>query len=112
MGWGGVTYGGLIGPFFLEGCVTGETYLKLLRESVIPELQRRENFDELWWQQDGAPPQFANIVRTFLHQVFPQRWIGRRGSVEWPARSPDITHQNFSFGVTSKTRCTLIPLIV
>ncbi|PNF34292.1 hypothetical protein B7P43_G16385 [Cryptotermes secundus] len=87
-------------------------YLKLLRESVIPELQRRENFDELWWQQDGAPPHFANIVRAFLHQVFPQRWIGGRGPVEWPARSPDITPPDFSFRVTSKTRCTLIPLTV
>ncbi|XP_023726483.1 uncharacterized protein LOC111874840 [Cryptotermes secundus] len=95
MVWGGVTYKGLISPFFLEGCVSGETYLKLLRESVIPELQRRENFDELLWQQDGAPTHFANNVRAFLHQVFPQRWIGRRGPVVWPARSPDITPPDF-----------------
>ncbi|PNF22912.1 hypothetical protein B7P43_G13904 [Cryptotermes secundus] len=25
------------------------------------------------------------------HPVFPQLWFGRRGPVEWPARSPDIT---------------------
>lgn len=95
MVWGSVTYEGLLGPFFLDSSVTGETDLNLLRESVIPELHIRQNFDELWWQQDGAPAHFANNVLAFLHQVFPQCWIGHRGPVVWPVRSPDITPPDF-----------------
>jgi len=30
-------------------------------------------------------------VRAFLNNVFRARWIGRRGEIEWPARSPDLT---------------------
>lgn len=26
-----------------------------------------------------------------MNEVFFERWIGRRGTIEWPARSPDIT---------------------
>ena len=51
----------------------------------------QSNFDELFFQQDGAPPHYALIVRDYLKKVFPQRWFGRRGSIEWPLRLPDLT---------------------
>ena len=48
------------------------------------------------YQQDGAPPHFANIVRTFLDEEFPARYIGRGSSyITWPARSPHLTPLNF-----------------
>ncbi len=31
----------------------------------------------------------------YLNQVFPDRWIGRRGPLEWAARSPDLTPCDF-----------------
>ncbi|KAJ4426428.1 hypothetical protein ANN_27242 [Periplaneta americana] len=47
-------------------------------------------------QQDGAPPHFANMVRTFLDEQFPARWIGRGSPyITWPARSPDLTPPDF-----------------
>ena len=36
--------------------VNGETYLEILREVVLPQLQTKPDFDELFFQQDGAPP--------------------------------------------------------
>ncbi|KAJ4440170.1 hypothetical protein ANN_08308 [Periplaneta americana] len=46
--------------------------------------------------QDGAPPHFANMVRTFLDEQFPARWIGRGSPyITWPARSPDLTPPDF-----------------
>jgi len=33
---------------------------------------------------------YARIVRMFLNQRFPNRWIGRGGPVLWPPRSPDL----------------------
>uniref|UniRef100_A0A1Y1MEB7 Tc1-like transposase DDE domain-containing protein n=1 Tax=Photinus pyralis TaxID=7054 RepID=A0A1Y1MEB7_PHOPY len=34
-------------------------------------------------------------VREFLDEKFPGQWIGRRGPIEWPARSPDLTPLDF-----------------
>ena len=31
-----------------------------------------------------------------LDHHFPRRWLGRRGPIEWPARSPDLTPPDFS----------------
>ncbi|KAG8300084.1 hypothetical protein J6590_085337 [Homalodisca vitripennis] len=34
---------------------------------------------------------------TILDNTFPRRWIGRRGAVEWPARSPDFNSLDYFF---------------
>ena len=47
------------------------------------------------YQQDGASPHYSNKVRNFLNSKLPGSWIGRRGSIEWPARSPDLTPLDF-----------------
>jgi hypothetical protein len=33
-------------------------------------------FCEAWFQQDGDAPHFGNIVRQFLTERFPNKWIG------------------------------------
>ena len=35
------------------------------------------------------------MVRDWLDEKFPDRWIGRRGPFDWPARSPDLTPCDF-----------------
>ena len=67
--------------------VNGENYLEILCEVVVPQLQTKPDFDELFFQQDGAPPHYALRVRDYLNEVLPQRWFGRRGSSEWLPRS-------------------------
>ena len=47
------------------------------------------------FQQDGASPHYAIIVRNWLDQKLPGRWLGRRGPIEWPARSPDLAPCDF-----------------
>ncbi|KOC65291.1 hypothetical protein WH47_09870, partial [Habropoda laboriosa] len=44
---------------------------------------------------DGCPPHYSTCARTLLDRMFKGRWIGRRGTVEWPARSPDLTSLDF-----------------
>ena len=52
------------------------------------------------FQQDGALSHYANFFRNLLNEKLDGRWIGRRGSVEWPARSPDLTPlDSFFLGV-------------
>ncbi|KAJ4450340.1 hypothetical protein ANN_01760 [Periplaneta americana] len=60
--------------------------LDMLQLYAVPQLP-----DGAIFQQDGAPPHFANMVRTFLDEQFPA-WIGRGSPyITWPARSPDNT---------------------
>ncbi|CAH2017335.1 unnamed protein product [Acanthoscelides obtectus] len=56
---------------------------------------RRYIANRLLIQQDGAPPHYALRVRQYLDQTFPDRWIGRRGAIEWSPRSPDLSTLDF-----------------
>ena len=38
---------------------------------------------------------YATVVRNWLDRSFDQRWLGRAGPHEWPARSPDLTPCDF-----------------
>ena len=44
----------------------------------------------------GAPPHCGIQVRQYLNQILPDAWIDRRGLVEWPPRSPNLTPLDFS----------------
>lgn len=91
--WAGIYNGQKIGPFFIEGNLDGPKYEAMLRDQIVPVIQYLTNgqMDDVLFQQDGAPPHYSRSVRQYLDEVFPQRWIGRRGAIEWPARSPDLT---------------------
>lgn len=97
--WAGIVGDRIVGPYFFAGTLTGALYLQFLQTELVPLLielfPNPDNPDipsnSLWFQQDGAPPHTTQLVRDYLNHVFPRRWIGRRGSVEWPARSPDMT---------------------
>lgn len=51
--------------------------------------------DQLVFEQEGAPLHYALPVPQYLDQRFPGQWIGRRGAIEWPARSPDLSPLDF-----------------
>ena len=51
--------------------------------------------DESYFKQDGAPPDYHRDVRAHLDAVFPDTWIGQRDTIEYPARSPDLTPMDF-----------------
>uniref|UniRef100_V5G8C7 Transposase n=1 Tax=Anoplophora glabripennis TaxID=217634 RepID=V5G8C7_ANOGL len=95
--WGGILGDRVIGPHFFNGTLNGEMYhhflindLPILLENV--PLNVRQN---LWLQQDGAPPHNSSRVRNFLNDQYGGRWIGRGGPIHWSARSPDLTPCDF-----------------
>lgn len=45
----------------------------------------------MWFQQDGCPAHTARVTRDCLNTLFPNRWIGKYGTINWPSRSPDLT---------------------
>lgn len=91
MVWCGLTSTGIIGPFFYDGSVNAQSYLAMLKEFLWPKVKRRR----MYFQQDGAAAHYATIVRNWLDEKFANRWIGRRGPFEWPARSPDLSPCDF-----------------
>lgn len=105
--WAGILGNHLVGPYFFEGNLTSERYAHLL-ENVLPGLL--ENIplatrQEMWFQHDGAPAHTANAITDILDRDYPERWIGLRGPVEWPPRSPDLTPLDFFLWGTLKDRC-------
>ena len=110
--WAGIVGDRILGPYFFEGHLTGEIYLNFLRDELLPALAELYPnptdpdlpHPSLWYQQDGAPPHYARIVRNFLDATFAGHWIGRRGPLEWPARSPDLTPCDYFLWGYLKTR--------
>ena len=100
--WCGLWDGGIVGPVFIEENINQHVYLGVLNEHVIPFFEA--DFDEFIFQQDGAPAHYANSVRNLLNENLPGKWIGRRGAIEWPARSPDLTPLDFFFWGAIKDR--------
>lgn len=95
--WGGICGNKVIGPYFFDNVLTGIIYYEFLQND-LPILL--ENMDlntrrNMWFQQDGAPIHYHRIVRQFLNQTYPNRWIGRGGTIGWPARSPGLTPIDF-----------------
>lgn len=101
--WAGIINNRILGPFFFEENLTAERYLDFLTFDLVPALAQIFPHamdpdipnERLWFQQDGAPPHFGINVRRYLDEMFPHRWIGRRGTIEWPPRSPDLTPMDY-----------------
>lgn len=95
--WCGIFRSRVIGPYFIADTLNGEKYRHFL-DQVLPTLledipiQERLN---MWYQHDGCPSHYAVTAREILDRDYPGRWIGRRGPVHWPARSPDLTSPDF-----------------
>jgi hypothetical protein len=90
--WAGILNGRLIGPHILPPRLNSEQYLHFLRDVIFDllgdvPLEIRRN---LWLLHDGAPCHNAHIIRNWLNNNFPERWIGTYGLGLWPARSPDL----------------------
>lgn len=63
-------------------------------------VQQSLGFPNAILMQDGAPPHFKVIVRNWLDENFPLRWIGRGtkeqpAPIRWPPYSPDLTPCDF-----------------
>ncbi|KAJ8961510.1 hypothetical protein NQ318_014760 [Aromia moschata] len=82
----------IIGPLIFEGPLTGERYLNFIRNEIgdfLEDLPIRQ-YNDVIWQQDGAPPNNIGPVTHFLNNRY-ELWIGRQGPIRWPPNSPDLT---------------------
>jgi transposase len=75
MVWAAIWHHKIIGPYFYEGNVTGETYLNMLPAFLEPVLEDipLAQATKMFFQQDGAPPHFSLKVREYLNGTFTNR---------------------------------------
>ncbi|ENN73482.1 hypothetical protein YQE_09907, partial [Dendroctonus ponderosae] len=90
--WCGILGEKLIGPYIIEGNLTGECYRNLLQ-------------NELSILLEDVDFQLRQIVASeVLNRSFKDQWIGSAGPISWPARSPDLTSSDFFCGVFLKEK--------
>ena len=87
----------LIGPVILDDRVTGQNYLDFLQNELPKELEDvpLATRTATYFQHDGALFHYSRHVMQHLNDTFPNRWIGRGGTTNWPPRSPDLTPLDF-----------------
>lgn len=77
--------------------LNGDIYENFLREelpSFIPDLPLALRRD-MYFQHDGCAAHYRRSVRVWLDANYPNEWIGRGGSIAWPAKSPDLMLMDF-----------------
>ena len=81
--------------FFIEDTLNQHVYNTLLREKILPAINLVADLNLVFYQQDGAPSHTARLNTNFLDATFPGRWIGKKGPISWPPRSPDLNPCDF-----------------
>ncbi len=79
-GW--VSGYGVLGLYVIEETLNAVNYVKLLDESVLPDV-RLMHGDDFVWQQDGAPAHTAKYTKDYLQHE-------NINVLKWPSRSPDL----------------------
>ena len=64
---------GIIGAIFIEGTVTTERYVKILKNDFIPIIQSDPDFEKMWFMQEGTRPHRTDGVFEVLEEHFGER---------------------------------------
>ena len=102
--WCGMSATHVIGPYYFDGSVTGQSYCDMITDFLMPELRRLRLVRTIIFQQDGAPAHTADATIEQLQATFRERLISRRCDITWPARSPDLSPPDFFLWGTLKLK--------
>lgn len=92
--WCGILNERIIGPYFFDGNLNAERFINFLQNEFSNEIENLPliAYNNIIFQLDGAPIHNALVVRNWLNENFPRRWIGRNSPlINCPPRSPDLT---------------------
>ena len=104
----------LLGYNIFPGHLNGDVYHQFLTNQLfqiledIPLAVRQR----LWYMQDGAPPHSTRECLRWMHEHFPNRWIGRgaEAPIHWPPRSPDLNPLDFTVWGQIKSKVYATPV--
>lgn len=78
----------------LRNCHTFHTSLRMLTvlhiQNVLLTAAQWDNYEEMHFPINGAPPHLQLSVHAWLDSHFTGRWTGRRGPTVWPPRNPHL----------------------
>ena len=82
----------MIGPYIFPQCVRGHIYANVLQDELPALLENVpvQTQQQMYYQHDGAPPYFSEVVRQYLNHKFPNYWIGHGVAQNWPPQSLDL----------------------
>ena len=77
--------------------MTGRNYLDFPQNELPTQLQDVPLATRIamHFQHDGAHSHYTRHVIQHLNDTFPNRWIGRGNTINWPPRSADLTPLDF-----------------
>ena len=75
----------IVGPLVLDGSVTAQTYLAMLKLQLLPSLQQQDSAEGVFFQKNEVPAHCSTLL---------QAWISMQGLLEWPPRLPVLTPPN------------------
>ena len=91
---------GVIGPYCFENddgptvTVNSDFFVSAIEEYSL---------ENMWFQQDGATCHPTRASMALLPETFRRRVFSRRGDINWPPRSCDLTPLDFFYGATRWT---------
>ena len=88
--WSMIGWEGLLGMRILHVTVNGERDYDILDEIVVPVI-KMPNMNTAYSNRIVCLPNYAIAARKILDRDLQKRWVGRRGPIDWPARSLDLT---------------------
>jgi hypothetical protein len=71
-------------------------------QKVLLTAAQWDNYEEMYFTTNGAPPHFELSVRAWLESHITGRWIGRRGPTVWPSRYPHLNSVIYFCGAAPK----------
>jgi len=51
----------------------------------------------MWFQQDTYPSHTSRFARAALNAIFPNKWVGKYGPINYPPRLSDLTVLHYYF---------------
>ena len=90
--WKGVSQNFFIGGNGIKEI--GASYLKPLRDNLIPAIEAMYPNKDFSFVQDSAPSNRANQVQNFLNQKLESRFVK---NTDWPSKSPDCNPLDYYF---------------
>ena len=90
--WCGVIGDQLTGLYIFLQCLTGDIYANFLQDELPALLENvsLQTRQQMYYQHDGAPPHFIQVIRQYLNHKFPNQWIDHGHAQNWPPWSPDL----------------------
>lgn len=74
--------------------VNEERYIEMLDGWFFPNVATHD-LENHWFQQDGAIPHTSNASIEKVREMFDGRILSKKGNVDWPPRSCDLTPLDF-----------------